>query len=544
MLGKCISSTPPTLFRISVRGIGGSFSPHDFDHAPPKFEPIRPVKPTITIPVPVQQRALRRHRSLKKLARDMDREKLKDKPLIISTKRKELNHKLSQTYGKFSTLPLVSSGWYHRKSFGDHFTIYPFKQMEATGYMKDKKKIGFNNYDLEPELVTALGTCGFSTPTNIQHEAIPQMLQHMEHHHLIAAETGNGKTLAFLIPVINQILRCKAFEEEGEVLKNAPLALIITPGRELADQIGVVARGLCQQLGLKVIVAKGGQDKHPRGPLDILIGSFGGIQTLFERNFYKKARLSRVVIDEIDTMIDDTFKDMLLDFMKNCDVSGQNLTGFGITMAGATFPTNFDNYLGDILDPEDVLKVSTNSIHMMLYHVRQKFIRVPPSKKTDYLMEIIKDIDLSKSKVLIFSNKIPSAVFVEKYLQEQGIECVGFHGGEDHIVRRQNLDKFITGQVNVVSCTDLMSRGLDTNTVTHIINFDFPRNPADYIHRVGRIGRMGGVRNGQIFSLVSDAGGAKVLENLETAVRKNVEIKHVNNNIIRIIKHRASKKSM
>merc|ERR1712083_1231199 len=99
--------------------------------------------------------------------------------------------------------------------------------------------------------------------------------------------------------------------------------------------------------------------------------------------------------------------------------------------------------------------------------------------------------------------------------------------------RRKNLDQFLTGEVKVISSTDLMSRGLDTHDVTHVINFDFPLNPSDYIHRAGR-----GGRGGRVTSFVDNQGGVKVVQNLETAVRKNIEIQQVNSNIIRIIKFR------
>jgi len=278
--------------------------------------------------------------------------------------------------------------------------------------------------------------------------------------------------------------------------------------------------------------------------VDLVVGSLGGLSKLFHEGHLIKNRVTNVALDEIDTLLDDTFKDEVLRFLRNFGSSGQSLlTGVTISMAGATFPTSFDNYIGEIIETEDILKVSTDNIHKVMYSVHQRFVRVAPTKKTETLLELMgKETKKKNSRVLIFSNKSSTSDFIHMFLSENNIPCVNFNGNTDIKWRRQNLDDFISGQVQVISATDLMSRGLDTSTVTHVINYDFPLNPADYIHRVGRVGRVGGVKNGRVTSLVCNAGAVKVVENLETAVRKNMEIQEVNNNIIRIIQHRAEKR--
>ena len=269
----------------------------------------------ITIPVPVQNRALKRHRDPKNVARELDRQKMKNKSVIISAKNAQFNHRKSETYGTFEKLPLVSAGWHHRKSVGDYFTINPFLPQPATNFdSKLAKPPTFQDYQLDSKLIRALALCGFTKPTNIQHEAIPAMLEHPDCSTLIAAETGNGKTLAFLVPMLQHILRRKEVEdEEGPSPHNSPYGLIITPGRELADQIGGVADMLASELDIKVRVHKGGQIRKqilngPRNQVDLVVGTQGGLDKLFHEKYLKRDRVSMIALDEIDTLLDDTFK--------------------------------------------------------------------------------------------------------------------------------------------------------------------------------------------------------------------------------------------
>ena len=249
------SSGPQGLLHMSVRNLG--FEPHSYDHQKGRGRdpPMHLEKLRITVPVPVQTRALKRHRNPKNIAAALDKEKLKQRKVIISSKRPELNHRMAQQYGTFDKLPLVSAGWYHRKSVGDYFTINPFQPLAATNFDDSNPK--FADYPLDERLVKALNVCGFTKATNIQHEAIPKMLEYRDSNTLIAAETGNGKTLAFLIPMLNQVLYHKDAEETEAV--NSPYAVIVTPGRELADQVGEVTESLAAELGLRVRVHKGGQ---------------------------------------------------------------------------------------------------------------------------------------------------------------------------------------------------------------------------------------------------------------------------------------------
>ena len=301
-----------SIFHISVRRL----DQHSFDQAKNvdrNTVTVEPGRLRITIPVPVQNRALKRHRDPRNVGRELDRQKMKNKSVIISAKNSQFNHRKSETYGTFEKLPLVSAGWTHRKSVGDYFTINPFLPQPATNFdSKLAKPPTFQDYQLDGKLTRALSLCGFTKPTNIQHEAIPAMLENPDCSTLIAAETGNGKTLAFLVPMLQHILRRKEVEE-GLPQHNSPYGVIITPGRELADQIGGVADMLASELDIKVRVHKGGQIRKqilfgPRDQVDLVVGSQGALDKLFHEKYLKRDRVSMIALDEIDTLLDDTFK--------------------------------------------------------------------------------------------------------------------------------------------------------------------------------------------------------------------------------------------
>jgi len=527
-------------------------------YCPPVFQTrliaIPPAKPVITIPIPVEQRALKRYRNIKNVAKEADKNKLKKKPLIIRCKREEFNHKMSQTYGFKDKVPLASQGWNHRKSNGDWFMINQFTPPRSRSYgdALDAPPT-FSSLDIEPRLVKALEKCGFTKLTNIQYESIPEVLKNQDLHSLICAETGNGKTLCFLVPVINNILKMQQNNEQGLRQNrpvNSPLVVIVSPSRELASQIESVASQICSHLGLEVKLALGGSIQSKitnsrKSPVDIVVGSFGGLYKMFKQRHYSRKFVIDIVLDEIDTLVDDTFKDSVLDFLRKFGRSDiALLTGNRIIMTGATFPTNFENYMGDVLDIEDIQKFSTREIHKVLSHIQQKFIRVSASKKLDTLKQLLQN-DLAKNKkTLIFSNKASTADFLSIHLNEENMSCINFDHNVPWKQRMEHYHKFTQGQVTIMSATDLASRGLDTTMVNHVINYDFPLNPADYIHRIGRVGRVGSQGNSHVTSLVESGLGVEVLQRIETAVRKNTEIHNVNNNIIRIIKNRAQRKQL
>ena len=191
-----------------------------------------------------------------------------------------------------------------------------------------------------------------------------------------------------------------------------------------------------------------------------------------------------------------------------------------------------------MIDTDSIKVIQTQHLHKVLPHVYQKFIRSPKINRTDYLLEILeKDVE-KKRQVLIFSNKASTSAFISHFLNGKGIETLHFSGGNMHpTARKQSLDKFLTKQVPILSCTDLVSRGIDTQLVQHVINYDFPMSISDYLHRVGRVGRAGASHQGKVTSLVFGKISIALVQELEKSVRLNKTIPNVDGNIIGLIQN-------
>lgn len=222
----------------------------------------------------------------------------------------------------FGEIPLATDGWQHYKSKGDFFIIHPHPSPEdVTKDLKYKKS--FDGFGFYPELVANLASrLNVEHTTFIQHETIPHILN--KHHTLIAAETGCGKTIAYLAPIIQNVLKHKA-KAEDTIEFNTPKALIITPGRELAEQIGEVCENLCHGLNLKTKVVVGGHTKSimtnpPIEDIDILVASIGALSKLITTKIYRTHKVRHVVLDEADTLLDDSFINKLQYVLKRFPV--------------------------------------------------------------------------------------------------------------------------------------------------------------------------------------------------------------------------------
>jgi superfamily II DNA/RNA helicase len=291
---------------------------------------------------------------------------------------------------KSGEILLASAAWQHYKSKGDHFIIHPIKELAS-----DMSEKSFEELNIDEKIIANIKQQDIIKQTKVQEQAIPLIMKN--EHVLLAAETGSGKTHTFLVPIIQRILGMK-HKVNREF--NTPLALIITPGRELATQIGHMAEALCDGLGLNVKVVLGGRTKQQMlnpsfEDIDILIGSLGGISKLTTTGIYHMKEVRHVVLDESDTLLDDSFMEKLSYFLRRFPVilvvnlntellinilhqfhrnllNSDSQVGTQLILASATMPTNTEELFQSIIDPETIKTVVSQNLHRILPNVTQK----------------------------------------------------------------------------------------------------------------------------------------------------------------------------
>ncbi|MPC57275.1 putative ATP-dependent RNA helicase DDX28 [Portunus trituberculatus] len=261
--------------------------------------------------------------------------------------------------------------------------------------------------------------------------------------------------------------------------------------------------------------------------------------------------LNHVTLDEADTMLDDSFNEQVTHFMTKFPIQdggesqhSEVLSGAQLTLVAATSPRDLTKILEPIVNPDSVVRVSTPHLNQLMRHVPQRFFRINKNTKVEKLMELVKNDSHRGSPVIIFSNKIKTSDWLSLLLNDNGVPCANLNGTVPSALRQKHYDALMSGEVKALSCTDLTSRGLDTCMVSHVINYDFPNYIADYIHRCGRTGRVGGANASLVTSLVHKPWEVDLVQRIEYAVRKREEFHNVNANIKRILTVRQQKKEL
>ncbi|XP_055839847.1 probable ATP-dependent RNA helicase DDX28 [Episyrphus balteatus] len=462
---------------------------------------------------------------------------------LIECKKPELNVPFGKHLieAKFGTIPLASNGWMHRKSKGDYFIINPsVNEDDILSQMQDIKELKLSE-DLIQNLNSELE---ITQLTKIQSDAIPIISD--SEHVLIAAETGCGKTLAYLMPIVQQILEQKYRFVERQL--NTPLVLILTPGRELALQIAEVASKLCKSTGINVKCILGGNTKQKMinpefEEVDILVGSMGAISKLVTTGIYRMDKVRHVVLDEADTLLDDTFSDKLCFFLKRFPFHKNHLqddkvVGSQLILASATMPTNTDQILQNIIDTSTLHQVVSPNLHRLMPHITHKFLRMNKSDRPANILTLVKSELAKKRPVIVFGNKSSTSDYVSMFLNNNGVNCINLNGDMLMKIRIGRFEQFQQGHVDVLSTTDVGSRGLDTTRARQVVNFDFPLHVSDYIHRCGRIGRVGSQHKCLVTNFVSSQREISLVQKIEHAARTGSVLPNVNANISNLIQSR------
>lgn len=349
----------------------------------------------------------------------------------------------------------------------------------------DEPVLNFADMPISAALKDNLSQLGIHTPTPIQVQAIPKILAGRD---LIGqSQTGSGKTAAYLLPVIAQLnpqLTCVQ-------------AIVLTPTRELCVQVAEVANGLVQGTGLRVMAIFGGfsleiQSAALRQSVQLVLGTPGRVKDMIMRERLDLSNVRHFILDEADEMLDMGFLNDITYIANRTPKVRQNL------LFSATVPPGVKLLINEYMNhPDHVeIKQATRTADTLSHH----FIRAHGPEKDRIIRAIL--ADLKPDAALIFSNKKHAVSGIARALRSGALTVDYLHGGLEQEERMRIMRQFRAGRINVLVCTDVASRGLDVLTVSLVVNYDMPREPDVYIHRVGRTGRIG--EKGMAISMVSN----------------------------------------
>ncbi|MFV8373171.1 DEAD/DEAH box helicase [Flavobacterium sp. LB2P74] len=348
--------------------------------------------------------------------------------------------------------------------------------------------MSFNSLGLSDALLKAISKKGYSTPSPIQQKAIPPILEGKDV--LASAQTGTGKTAGFTLPIL-QIL------SQGQHLRQRPIrALILTPTRELAAQILANIKEYSEFLDLKSTVIFGGVNQNPqvtqlRQGVDILVATPGRLIDLQNQGLISLAKVEILVLDEADRMLDMGFVRDIERIIKVLPSKRQNL------MFSATFSTDIKKLAMGIL--HHPVHVEATPENTTVDAIIQKVYPVAKEKKTELIIKLITDGNWKQ--ILVFTRTKQGANKLTESMISAGIKAAAIHGNKGQGARTKALAGFKDGSLTALVATDIAARGLDIPLLPHVVNFELPNIPEDYVHRIGRTGRAGA--SGEAISLFS-----------------------------------------
>lgn len=338
----------------------------------------------------------------------------------------------------------------------------------------------FSSLLLDEPLLDALESLGFTEMTEVQEAAIPQALEGKDL--IVNAKTGSGKTLAFVLPLLQQIL---------DNPQSVTQALILAPTRELCRQINKQCTLLSQYTDINTAVIIGGEDpKYQLKALeqypDIIIATPGRLLEHVKRDVIELEAISILVLDEADRMLEMGFSDQVIDIASQCNEECQTV------LYSASFNQNKFQMLTDaiLLEPVEIIVDSPRSNNINITQLKiAADDNVHKLKLCDHILKNADD-DFKFNKAIVFANKRSTVNDISRWLQSKEIHSAVVHSDVTQDVRNQLLRKFRINEIDIIVATDVASRGLDITDLDLIINFDVPRDGEDYMHRIGRTGRM------------------------------------------------------
>ena len=355
----------------------------------------------------------------------------------------------------------------------------------------------FERFNLHKCIASRVKALGYTTPTPIQEKAIPRALE--GHDIMGLAQTGTGKTAAFALPILERLL-------PGP--RRTTRALVIAPTRELAEQICGEFRSLGSGTGLRCCSIYGGVSQRPqveklRTGTDIVVACPGRLLDLISQGKVNLSRVEVLVLDEADRMFDMGFLPDIRKIVSHVPESAQ------VMLFAATMPKAIRSLAHDFMKESITIQIGhtvpVETVSHALYPVNQHL-------KADLLMELLRHTDTES--VLIFTRTKHRAKRLDQQLKKAGYSAASLQGNLSQNKRQAAMDGFRNGTFRVLVATDIAARGIDVNTISHVINFDIPDTADAYTHRIGRTGRA--ARNGDAFTLVTpqDEEIVRIIEKL------------------------------
>ncbi len=345
--------------------------------------------------------------------------------------------------------------------------------------------MNFTQFNLDSRLMVGINKSGYDVATPIQEAAIPAALRGRDI--IGTAQTGTGKTAAFVLPILNKLL-------SGQ--RNVARALIVAPTRELAEQINDVVKVLAAGTKIKSVTIYGGVGANPqiqalRNGAEILIACPGRLLDLINQGYAKMGNIEILVLDEADRMFDMGFLPDVRRIVKAVPAKRQTM------FFSATFPADVELLAQQVLtQPQKIAMGIVKPAHT----VTHALYPVPPHLKSSLLLELLKRTDTDS--VLVFTRTKYRAQKVSQQILRAGFKVTSLHGDRSQGQRQSALKGFKNGTHNIMVATDIAARGLDVESISHVINYDMPDTADAYIHRIGRTGRA--QRTGDAFTLVTD----------------------------------------
>ena len=369
---------------------------------------------------------------------------------------------------------------------------------------KHSPEADFKSFYFSDVVLSAIQQMGFDRPTDIQVKTMPAVLEGKDV--LARADTGSGKTAAFALPLLDlmsnlnvyaQIGRSKRFNAVDRVASNCVQVLVLVPTRELAIQVAEVFTQLSVNISPEINCQSvyGGVKINPqmmalRGGADVLVATPGRLLDLIDQNAIKFNQGKALVIDEVDRLMKGDFQEEIERISKLLPNKRQNL------MFTATFPESISRLVREVMNEPEIINMDEFVDEL---EIEQRVITVNHHQKNDLLAHLLHENDWKQ--VLIFCSAKRTCDNLIKKLEKRSIEAVAMHSNKEQSKRSAALRDFKSGKIRILVATDVAARGIDIEQLPCVINYDLPRSPNDYVHRIGRTGRAG--QKGHVISLIA-----------------------------------------